>query len=145
MLNTIGCLWYNLKEREKTEREYQKAKAVYDSHFDEVFDIEDEAEHMVAYKELEREREMLALLDMRRYAAQFHRCRNKWFAGVIDSFEKEVQKAISRKQYECFSRYAYDRDDYSSKNGCSYCRVGDYLVTLTRHRYSGYSMTVNHL
>ena len=133
MVNTIGCVSYNTKERDKLCAEYLTVKKEADAISKEIFAIEDDAEYEKRLCEVDKASEKAVAAHKKCFAAQFHKCKNAWFANVVDSLTDGENKWITKRQYQCFAAYACDRDDNSWRSGESYCRVGSCLVTLTRY------------
>ena len=126
--NTIRS-YYNYDEREKLnaellrleEEEQTLLNAVpdgeeFDDEFDEIHD---------------RYRERIKSQFRKCFAAQFPKCRNKWFKQVVEGFPSDGKShSITKKQYYTFSRYACHEDENNWKSHESYCRVDNKLVTL---------------
>lgn len=155
--NTIRNILYNERERERLAEEVEKLRKEEDELFHN-YDREDRKKDTIeecekrAKAEWEAHKIMLNKIhkaEYRVFAAQFHRCRNTWFKGVIDNYvntlesfnyggHKAFKTSISEKQANCFGWYASDQDCNSHKTHESYCRIDDkYLIVLYRANRGG--------
>lgn len=133
MVNTIGNVSYNTKERDKLYAEYLTAKKESDAISKEILAIEDDAEYERRLSEIDKANKKVLAAYKKCFAAQFHKCKNEWFSKVVNGLREKEYMVISKKQYECFIKFASDTDENGWRSGESYCRVGDYLVTLVWH------------
>ena len=109
-INTINNYSYNQKERELLCKQYDLLHKEWETRLDQAEDIEDEVRPA----------------QMRAFAAQFKKVKNEWFEKVIDGFKADGNpQFITKRQYECFGKYACCRDGEAS-----YCRVSTKLVEL---------------
>lgn len=150
MINTIECLSYNMAEREKLYTEFESAEVelkAYSREVDYILEKLAETATDEEYDAKEAEltfredvlREIRAKCWLRAFAAQFPKTRNEWFTGVINKFIEEGKADgeahhITAKQYDCFSRFCKDDKD-TWREHKTYCRVGNYFVTLTLLKY----------
>lgn len=133
MVNTIEYAGYNVKEREHLYKIFLSLKAQAKALTEEIYAIEDDDELEKREPEVGEMSERVIKAYMACFAAQFHSCQNEWFKRVVDKLPAEKWQYITEKQYFCFVRYASDTDNNHWRDGKSYCRVGDYLVTLVWH------------
>ena len=133
MINTIECVGYNLKERERLYDTFLVLKAQKTKLMDEIYSIDNDEEVEKREPEISEMSERIINAYHACFAAQFHHCRNEWFAQVIDKLPTEDWQYVTEKQYYCFGKYVTDTDSNSWRDGKRYCRVGDYLVTLVWH------------
>lgn len=127
-VNTISCASYNFNQRKNLEKILVSAEKKFNMILDSALDDEKDDELFNLELEQAKEEKFQAWLDC--FAAQFHKCRNDWFLKVINNFERGKYHQISEKQFRCFSKYAFDKDDNFWKTGETYCRCGDALITL---------------
>lgn len=133
MVDTIERVSYNTKERKKYYKDFLTVKKEAEALRTEIYAIEDDAEFERRESEILAAGEKICKAYNKCFAAQFHRCKNEWFAKIIEELNDEQYKSISEKQYYFFRQYASDTDKNNWRDGKSYCRVGDYLVTLVWH------------
>lgn len=133
MVNTIRCVSYNTKEREKLYADYLAVQKEAETLRDEIYAIENDDEFERREHETVEAGEKVCMAYKKCFAAQFHRCKNGWFAKIVEELTENEYKPISERQHYCFSQYARDTDENNWRDGKSYCRVGDYLVTLVWH------------
>lgn len=133
MINTICNKSYNKKEREAFWLALENAKRIRDE-FDDYMDSLSDDEYTERKDDLISEYQKLdsevRKAIVRCFAAQFHKCRNEWFASVIDGFAEGTTQ-ITEKQYHAFAKYCCDEDADAWKTKQMYCRVGDFFITLT--------------
>lgn len=132
-VDTVNSV-YNFEERRmlsekffELEEEYKAKEAALDK-------IEDDDAWEKLFEEIHTGKDSITERKRRQwircFAAQFPKTKNEWFANVINDFEPEKEHQITAKQFEAFHRYARKDDNESWRTGKSYCRCGDYLVTL---------------
>ena len=150
MINTIECISYNVAERERLHTELEAAEAELKAYSREVDCILEKLAETATDEEYDAKeteltyhedvlREIRAKCWLRAFAAQFPKTRNEWFTGVIGKLAEEgkadgEEHHITAKQYDCFSRYCRDDKD-TWRERKTYCRVGNYFVTLTLLKY----------
>lgn len=133
MVNTIGYVSYNTKEREKLYRDYLAVQKEAEILRSKIYSIENDNEFEKREYETVEACEKVCMAYKKCFAAQFHHCKNSWFAKIIEELTENEYRPISERQYYCFIQYAHDIDENNWRDGKSYCRVGDYLVTLVWH------------
>lgn len=136
MVNTIECRTYNVKERERLYSEYtaiERKAEEWSSYVDSIIDTATDDEWESAMSKWDELRELSNQAHLRCFAAQFSKCRNKWFHDVIFGMPADgISRRISRRQYECFSRYTKkDRRRVRGRLNYSYCRVDNKFVELS--------------
>lgn len=126
-INTINNYSYNQKERELLCKQYDLLHKEWETRLDQSEDIEDDDEYNKTVAELDRFlEEEVRPAQMRAFAAQFKKVKNEWFEKVIDGFKADGNpQFITKRQYECFGKYACCRDGEAN-----YCRVSTKLVEL---------------
>lgn len=135
MVNTIDCVSYNYNERKRLYSEYLSAKNNFEMLLEEVSNIDDDEEYNNSWCEVEDAQHKSYLAYYRCFAAQFHKCKNEWFRKVVSDLPLGQYKRLTEKQYSVFSKYVFDTDNNNWRDGASYCRVDDYLVTIVRSRF----------
>lgn len=133
MIDTVHSV-YNYDERKSLYDTLKAMRKEYETRLDALQAIDDDDEYDSHLDALESS---LRVAIDRQYllcfSAQFRKTRNEWFANVITGYTPGEWHSISKRQYDCFSRYANQSDDNTWRDGCTYCRCGDFLVTLKRH------------
>lgn len=130
MVDTIQNITYNYKERRALYEEYQKIELDCENLEKSLDAIDNDEEYELKFMEWSKKLDFKHNAWKKCFAAQFHRCRNKWFTSVVDELPDNEFKSISEKQYYAFLRYACDKDENNWRSYESYCRVGNYLITL---------------
>ncbi|MCM1270689.1 MAG: hypothetical protein NC247_08730 [Ruminococcus flavefaciens] len=134
MVNTIQNRNYNYKERSALYAEFSNWKKKTDEMLESASNIDDDAEYENAMIEVGKLFDLENKLYMKCFSAQFHKCRNAWFQKIVDELPDNGEyKYLTEKQYYAFKRYAYDEDENNWRDGKTYCRVGNYLITLVWH------------
>lgn len=132
MINTINNRVYNAEERWRLWEELEALQAARDAELDATDGIEDHTEWHEAGVDICERYDPLILKAMRRcFYAQFPKCRNEWFAKVVEGFKKGESIPISEKQFYAFKKYAGHEDCDTWRNYTTHCRVGNYGVSLT--------------
>lgn len=122
---------YNDAERAKLADEYFKAEQAWETALEKASDIEDDDAYCTELDRIDHnEGAIKSALWIKCFAAQFHKTRNEWFAGVVEQYADGEWHSISEKQYRCFTKYACDEDCDTWKNGQKYCRCGNKLITV---------------
>lgn len=133
MINTIRCASFNRQAREKLYAEYLAAQKKAEALRAEIYAIENNTEFEKREREAFEASEKVCEAYKKCFAAQFHRCNSCWFAKIVEELTENEYKPISEKQHYYFRQYASDTDETGWQDGKSYCRVGDYLITLVWH------------
>ena len=134
MIDTIRDETYNHKERSALYAEYKSLSDKHSKMLEFSDSIDDDDEYDEYFETIYAVSALKKVAYLKCFAAQFHKCRNSWFAKVVDELPEDGRyKRISEKQYCIFKRYAYDEDRDNWRTGESYCRVGNYLITLVWH------------
>ncbi len=134
MVDTIERICYNMAERTRLYAEYEDIRRKIESmneYFDSVLDNVTDEEFDELTNKIYEMNELSKHAYLKCFAAQFPKCRNKWFCDIILGMQADgiTHKRISRRQNECFSRYTKgDKDNWKTNE--TYCRVGNMFVTL---------------
>ena len=119
---------YNLKERLLLDNELRKLETERDKA---LASIPNEEEYDEKFDEVsESYRKLMSVQFLKCFAAQFPKCRNKWFLQVVKGIPLNKWKEISAEQYNAFLSYAGYKDDEHWKTHETYCRVANCFVTL---------------
>lgn len=133
MVDTIERISYNMEERERLYAEYEDIRHEIEStneYFDSVVDTVTDEEFDELENKLYEMNELSKHAYLKCFAAQFPKCRNKWFCDIILGMPADgISRRISRRQNECFSRYTKG-DKHNWKTNETYCRVSNRFVTL---------------
>ena len=134
MIDTICDVEYNRKERSALYAEYKSLSDKHSKMLELSDNIDNDDEYDEYFETIYAVSALKKVAYLKCFAAQFHKCRNSWFAKVVDELPEDGRyKRISEKQYCIFKRYACDENRDNWRTGEAYCRVGDYLVTLVWH------------
>ena len=130
MVNTINNIAYNLAQREKLNAAYIAAKQALNAYLD-----SNEDDDAVFNATCDKLKQSCDFANLRCFAAQFPVCRNEWFTSVVEGMPEDAK--ITPKQYDAFVRYVKAEDASSYRTNAKYCRVGQYLITITNHGQFG--------
>lgn len=130
MVNTISNYTYNEKERKRLYAIYEAAHKRFEQLCEASVEIDDDAEYEAACVEIDKASVEAQKAYLACFAAQFHKCKNDWFCGIVKQYADDGERRITEKQFDAFRHYACDTDDEHWRSHRYYCRCEDYLVSI---------------
>ena len=129
MVNTISNYIYNEAERKRLYAIYEAANKHFEDLCEKSVDIDDDAKYEAALVEVNKASEAAQSAWLACFAAQFHKCKNEWFAKIVEKYAAyDTNMPITEKQFNAFRRYACDTDDNHWRDNKYYCRCAGCLV-----------------